>query len=206
MYPPDTDQTASTHNPLAAMRKDEVVIFKVRRHPIGLVGIQITAGLILLGIAAIIFGVLPSVLTDVSRTSVIGIGTIAFLVSALVVAGFLLIVSKVYWGNSWILTSDSLTQVVQTSLFSKQSSQLSLANLEDVTAQQNGILPHMFNYGMVKAETAGEHSKFVFLYCPNPNRCAQLILQAREDFEQGKRDGYGQTQPEAEPQATISTA
>jgi uncharacterized membrane protein YdbT with pleckstrin-like domain len=186
------DPNPAVQNPLAAMRKDEVVIFKVRRHPFGLIGIQITAGLILIGLAAIIFGVLPNTLTSISRSEVVGIGSLAFVISAVVVFVFLAIVHKVYWGNSWILTSDSLTQVTQTSLFNKQSSQLSLANLEDVTAEQNGIIPHMFNFGVVRAETAGERSKFSFAYCPDPNRCAQLILQAREDFEQGKRDGYGQ--------------
>jgi hypothetical protein len=90
-----------------------------------------------------------------------------------------------YWGNSWVVTTDSITQVNQTGLFTRQSSQLSLANLEDVTAEQNGILAHAFNYGLLKAETAGEHSKFSFYYCPNPNLYAQQILHAREQFEQG---------------------
>jgi hypothetical protein len=79
-----------------------------------------------------------------------------------------------------VVTSDSLTQISQTSLFNRQSSQLALVNIEDVTAEQNGILAHMFNYGVIRVETAGERSKFVFTYCPNPNFYAQQILQARE--------------------------
>ncbi len=71
-------------------------------------------------------------------------------------------------------------------MFDKQSSQLSLGNLEDISAEQNGILTHMFNYGAVRVETAGERSKFFFNFCPNPNYYAQQILTARETFEQGK--------------------
>jgi hypothetical protein len=88
--------------------------------------------------------------------------------------------------------------VQQTALFNKQSSQLSLGNLEDVTVEQNGILTHMFNYGVIKAETAGERSKFTFRYCPNPNLYAQQILNAREQFEQSHRGGKQPLEPAQE--------
>jgi uncharacterized membrane protein YdbT with pleckstrin-like domain len=80
-----------------------------------------------------------------------------------------------------------VTQVQQTGLFNKQSSQLSLENLEDVTAEKNGILAQMFNFGVIKCETAGERSKFVFPFCPNPTYYAQEILNARERFMQDIR-------------------
>ena len=181
-------------NPLAAMRKDEAVIFQIRRHPFGLLGIHITAGFMLLGLAVIIYVLLPHFLTSVPHTKLYGIGTLAFVIVAAIMFVFLAITHKVYWGNSWILTSDSLTQVTQSSLFDKQSSQLSLANLEDVTAEQNGPLSHMLNFGVLRVETAGERSKFMFPYCPNPNLYAQQVLQARENFEQGRRDSYGQAE------------
>lgn len=57
-----------------------------------------------------------------------------------------------------------------------------MANIEDVTAEQNGILAELFGFGTLKAETAGERSNFHFLYCPEPNKYAQIILHARERF------------------------
>jgi hypothetical protein len=187
------------------MRANETVIFQVRRHPIGLLGIHIAAGMLLLVFAVIIYGVLPNVLTNIATSKIVAIGTLAFVVLAALVFGFLAITHRVYWGNMWILTDDSLTQVSQLSLFDKQSSQLSLASLEDVTVEQNGILPHMFNFGQIKAETAGEHSKFTFSYCPNPNQYARQILEARENFEQGKTDNYGRA-PESAAATTPVTA
>lgn len=62
-----------------------------------------------------------------------------------------------------------------------------MGNLEDVTTEKTGIFPHMFNYGVLKCETAGERSKFMFSYCPNPDYYAQQILDARERFEQFMR-------------------
>ena len=105
----------------------------------------------------------------------------------LVAAVMLFVGTRVYWGNRWIVTSDSVTQVTQSSLFNVQSSQLSMGNIEDVTVEQEGVLPHAFGYGLLRVETAGERSKFVFMYCPKPNEYAKKILNAREQFEQGRR-------------------
>ncbi len=181
------------------MQPNEQVICEIRRHPIGILTMYVGSGLLLVLIAAIIFGIVPNTVTSVSQTKIIGFGAIAFLAISLLTISFTFIANKVYWGNRWILTSDSLTQVSQSSLFDRQSSQLSLKNLEDVTAEQNGILSHMFNYGVLRVETAGERSKFMFIYCPNPNYYAQQVLDARERYEQsdGPAPVYQQTAPAA---------
>ena len=57
-----------------------------------------------------------------------------------------------------------------------------MANIEDVTASQTGILPTIFNYGTLHIETAGEQNNFIFLYCPNPNAYAKALLDARLNF------------------------
>ncbi len=177
----------AVRNPLAAMRPGEKVLCEIKRHPIGLVTSYAGIALLLLLIAVVGYSVAPSIFTAYSKTQVYGIVTIVFLCTAVLGLLFAIVAHVVYLGNRWIVTDDSVTQIVQVSLFSKQSSQLSMGNLEDVTAEQNGILPHLFNYGVLKAETAGEHSKFRFIYCPNPNFYAQCILQAREAFEQGNQ-------------------
>lgn len=202
MNPQDQTPQPQVHNPLNSMQTGERNIFEVKRHPIGMLGMYISAGFVLLIVAALAFIIAPLVLPNMDHTQLIGYGAIAFLIIAVLVAGFILISHVVYWGNRWILTTDSLTQVTQRSLFDKQNSQLSLGNLEDVTAQQNGILAHMFNFGALKVETAGERSKFLFPFCPNPNYYAQQILNAREQFEQDIRNqtgnqGLTQNQPPA---------
>jgi len=191
MNPTDPTQTQPSqppvNNPLSVMQPGEQVICNIKRHPIGIIGIFVGAGFLLLVLAVLAFGVIPHFVTSTSHNQVYAVGGLIFVVAALVCLGFLFIASKVYWGNNWIVTSDSITQVTKVSLFDKQSSQLSLGNLEDVTAVQDGLLAHMFHYGVLRVETAGERSKFVFPYCPDPNSCAQKILNAREQFEQGRR-------------------
>lgn len=196
--PPNVDPTspvptnpAPTHrvaNTLSTMQPGEEVIFNIKRHPIGLIFSYAIAGSMIVTAAAIIFVIAPSLFPN-SKDAVAAVGTVILLLITLLAVAFAFISNIVYWGNSWILTSDSLTQVSQTSLFNRQSSQLSLENLEDVTAEQKGILPHMFGYGTLKAETAGERSKFVFHYTSNPNYYAQKVLQAREVFVQSGHHG-----------------
>lgn len=168
------------------MRSEETVLCEIKRHPIGLIGMYVAAGLMVGIVGVLVFMLLPQLLTGYSASRVNGIATLVLLLASALMLLFVIIANIVYWGNRWIVTSDSVTQILQHSLFDKQSSQLSMGNLEDVSVEQRGILTHIFNYGVIKAETAGERSKFSFMYCPNPNYYAQQILKAREAFEQGK--------------------
>lgn len=176
------NQKSSVNNDLSVMQPGEQVLFKLKRHPIGLVAIYIMTAFLLAIIAVLALAVVPNMLEGDMRSQAMRYGGIIFLVTAIIGVLYNLLATKIYWGNSWVVTSDSLTQVTQTSLFDRESSQLSLHSLEDVSAVQNGILTHAFNYGLLKVETAGEHSKFQFLYCPNPNYYAREILAARESF------------------------
>ncbi len=194
-YPQPPANDAQRINPLSTMQPGERVICEIKRHPIGILGIYAMVAFLLIVITVCIYGIAPRVLTDVDRNTVLSVGSVFLLVFAVLGLGFAFISNIVYWGNRWVVTSDSITQVQQTSLFNKQSSQLSLENLEDVTAEQNGILTHIFNYGVIKAETAGERSKFVFLYCPNPNFYAKQILNTRENFMQSEWRASGQNPP-----------
>lgn len=176
------------------MQPGEEVIAVIKRHPIGIIGIYVAITFVLTLAALLAFAVLPGMTTGSEGMQV---GALVFLILASLSFVYALVATKVYWGNTWVVTSDSITQVNQISLFGRQSSQLSLENLEDVSAEQHGIFAHIFNYGLLKAETAGEHSKFAFPYCPNPNFYAQKILHSRELFaQQGGHAGGGTPAPQ----------
>lgn len=175
-------ESTPVHNPLEVMQAGEQVVCEIKRHPIGLVGIYGTVIFLLAVLAVLIYLVAPSVFTNADRSQIFGVGSIILLVAAVIGVGFAFINHIIYWGNRWVVTTDSLTQVQQTSLFNKQSSQLSLENLEDVTVEQSGPLAAMFHFGTLRVETAGERSKFLFPFCPNPNEYARQVLNAREDF------------------------
>jgi len=51
-----------------------------------------------------------------------------------------------------------------------------------VTSEKNGLLATIFNYGTLHIETSGELRNFAFTYCPDPERYAREVLEARQKF------------------------
>lgn len=177
---PNTQVPNTTNNPLHVMSPGEQIICNIKRHPIGLIGVYIMSGILLL-LLFIGVGLLPHFVTDLTGTDKMYAFVAAIAVAALILV-FAWVAIIVYNGNRWIVTSDSITQVQQTGLFQKQTSQLSLENLEDVTFEQSSLIQTLFGFGTLKVETAGEHSKFQFPFCPSPQKCAVEIIQAHEKY------------------------
>ena len=157
-------------------------ILVIKRHPFGLVALYLQA-IVGIGLAlGVIFFLVSSILTGDTRSKVLPYLLIISLVVAALVGMYLVIATYIYRQSRWIVTDDSIQQKLQRGLFSHQSSELSMANIEDVTADQKGILAELFGFGTLKAETAGELPYFHFLYCPTPDKYAKIILAARERF------------------------
>lgn len=193
-------QKVKVANELIVMQPGEKVVSVIIRHPIGIIAVYVMIIIVLVVIAASVFAIGPSLTVDArSRENITKAGSIVFLISLIVFAAFGAIAHIVYWGNKWIVTSDSITQISRFSLFFRESSQLGMNHIEDVTAEQNGIFPHLFNYGTLKAETAGERSKFVLMFCPNPNFYATAILDAREEYEMHMHSQQNQAMPPGTP-------
>lgn len=178
------DPKARVSNALTVLQPGEQVFCTIKRHPMGIFGVYAVCGFITILAVVLSFALLPSAFSNGNTSQTFIASTLISMAVAALCVAFALVETTVYWSNTWTLTSDSLTQIERASLFSRHSSQLSLESLEDVTAEQDGMLPKLFNYGLLRVETAGERSKFTFLFCPNPNYYAARILAAREAFEQ----------------------
>jgi uncharacterized membrane protein YdbT with pleckstrin-like domain len=168
------------NNPLNVMSPGEQFICEIKRHPFGLFGIYIASGL-LIAILLIAAMLIPHFVSSLTTQAQTGIWLAAIILSVFMLL-YTYMATVIYKGNRWIVTSDSITQVSQVGLFRKQTSQLSLANLEDVTFEQNSFIQTMFGFGLLRVETAGERSKFAFQFCPNPSDYARKIIAAHEQF------------------------
>ncbi len=159
---------------------NERVLCIVYRHPIGIIIVYIMAIIGLVGAFLILSLFMSSVISgNQSAYSLLAIS--AIMIS--VIVGLLMVVATyVYKQNKLTVTDHSVIQFLQPALFIKKISQLSLANVVDVTIEQKGILPNSFNYGTLKVETAGEQENFSFPFCQSPGRIAKIILDAKEDF------------------------
>lgn len=161
----------------------ETVITETGRHLIGLALIYFQT-FAALGLA---FALIFLFLDDALDALDLGNGAEALVVLlALAAVGltaiFLVLATRIYLTNRLIITVDNVTHVTQIGLFHKKVSEISMANVEDVTAHRQGILATLFNYGRLHIETAGEQNNYDFLYCPNPSAYAKTIQDARLEF------------------------
>ena len=153
-------------------------IMIVHRHWFGfftLIGLGL--GLIILFGLIIIF--IP--FGDAQLGRQIDLWAILFLISLL--GGLLFtVIWWIYFSNRLILTADMISQKMQLAIFKHKQSQLGLANIEDVTMSRDGVFQTLMNFGTLTIETAGEQNNFDFRYCPDPVRCAKIIMEVRADF------------------------
>jgi uncharacterized membrane protein YdbT with pleckstrin-like domain len=166
---------------LAMLNSDERIITVVHRSVIGLIYIYLFAlGAVtaLLALAVLAFPTIFSTLS-VSSNMLLFAGAIF---SVALVFFILFIATYIYRQSKLIVTDQNLIQILQNGLFARKVSRLSLSNVEDVSADVQGILQTIFNYGTLTVETAGEMRNFVFPYCPNPNKYADQILDARQAY------------------------
>jgi len=159
----------------------EKTIVVVHRHPIGLIFIFLEALIGVIALGALLIFVTPSALKNSSpETNRLVLGGAVFAVAILFL--FLFVASYVYRQSRLIIADKSLIQVLQKSLFYRDVSRLSFSNVQDVTGEQRGILPTIFGYGTLEIQTAGEMDNFLFPTCPNPNKYAHIILEARQRY------------------------
>jgi len=163
------------------LEDDEVVVDIVRRHWIGLIYILIAAFIGLLAVLAVVLLSMGDIRSSTSSESFSLIAGLAVLVLGMV--GFMmLLIIYIYRKSQLILTDRSLVEIVQRGLFNRKVSRLSMSNVEDVTCEQKGLLPTMFNYGTLTVQTAGEKDNFIFAFCPKPNQYAEEMLEARQKY------------------------
>jgi uncharacterized membrane protein YdbT with pleckstrin-like domain len=138
----------------------------------------------LLALAVLAF---PSIFSSLSVNS--NMLLFAAMVFSIALIFFILFIATyVYRQSKLIVTDQNLIQILQNGLFSRKVSRLSVSNVEDVSADQHGFLQTLFIYGTLTVETEGEMKNFVFPYCPNPNKYADQILDARQAYANRLKD------------------
>jgi len=149
------------------MEPGEKLLMVVRRHIIGMVLVYLEAFIGVVAIIALFATVAPQTFEDLSKQG--NRWLIAGIVFGLAVLVFFLFVATyVYRLNRLLITDRSLVQITYKTLFIRQIARLNFENVEDVNAEERGILPTIFNYGTLTVQTAGTLENFIFKYCPNP--------------------------------------
>lgn len=176
-------------HPTLNLSEGEYIINEVRRHPIGLVSIVGGAGflilLVLAGIAAYPAIAAQSMILLPPFTSFL-MPALLFIV-LIVLGGY--IGATVYLNNKFFLTNESVIQEIQTSLFSHHEQTVSLANIEDASYRQSGMVQSMFNYGSIRLSTEGDETTYRFQFVSNPKKQIAILNNAVENFKNGRPVG-----------------
>jgi membrane protein YdbS with pleckstrin-like domain len=159
---------------------DEKIMCVVYQHPFGIIVIYIASFLCLVGALALSLLLLPNLIGD--GFEVYGAFGVLTVLIALLVGLLLVLATFVYRQSRLTVTDRNVVQIVQKGILFRAVSQISLANVEDVTVEQKGIFSNYLNFGTLKIETAGEQANFNFSFCPNANRVAHIILEAKDNF------------------------
>lgn len=159
---------------------DEKIIGLYRRHPITILGLVISF---------CVFLVLPFMAYAVLKLYGAGLYENQPLMSVFIMSGGLFFMFVVlflyqhfmdYWLDMWILTNQRIINIEQNGLFSRTTSELRLYRVQDVTAEVNGFVKTILDFGMVYVQTAGEKVYFTFEDVPHPNQIAKNVLELAE--------------------------
>lgn len=181
------NQASRQRYPNLNISESEYIIYEIRRHIIGLI--------LPIGLTMLITVIVMSLTLNYPQfVSVIGLVnppafSLVFLVGSLIsllclIGGYISV--WVYTNNKFYLTNESVIQEVQTSLFSRQEQTVSLANIEDASYQQKGILQTLLNYGSIRLSTEGDETTYRFYYVANPKQQIATLNNAVEAFKNGR--------------------
>lgn len=166
---------------------NEVLIREVTKDPFGLFVIYASGSLVT--IVVFVLMVLGGASADLSSIASSSGLTESILRPILILTGFFLTVFSViltvvaaflYVNNIILITSEKVCQQLYLSLFNKKISQLSIADVQDVTVKQQGIWAHVFNYGTLTIETAGEQTNYTFTFVPEPYAVSKDLVGSHE--------------------------
>lgn len=166
--------------------QNEQLVLEIRKHPFGLFLIYLGGTLATIILFVIMVLGAFTDLESAAEGSGLGAGSLQ---SIMVVTGFFLILftllitaiaAFLYKSNVVLITSEKIAQMLYVSVFNRKISQLSIADVQDVTVIQKGIFAHLFNYGTLTIETAGEQANYIFTFTPQPYETSKLLVGSHE--------------------------
>lgn len=86
-----------------------------------------------------------------------------------------------------VLTDRRIVDINQNGLFNRQTSEASLAQIQDVRTEVSGLIATLIRYGEIEVQTAGDNANIRMTYISHPTTVANQILKIRDEYLQGRR-------------------
>jgi len=84
--------------------------------------------------------------------------------------------------NFHLVTDQHLVDIDQLMLFSRKISELTLEDIQDVSATQHGFFQSIFHYGDVVVQTAGEKPNFTLEKIGNPYEMSRQVMEIKDKY------------------------
>lgn len=161
----------------------EIILEQGLRHPFMIYAIYAVTAFVVILITTLMGAVLVNskalIGTDISENAATIIAIISmFAVVLSIIVGVL---SAYLYGKSrLILTNQKIVLIHYHSLFSREVSQLNIADVEDVNVSQPTIIDRLTKSGTITIETAGEQTNYVLSWVSKPFDFAKHSIQSHE--------------------------
>lgn len=129
----------------------------------------------------------PQIFSGIFANFMVVVGSIYYLTAA--TFAFTQWIS--YYYDIFIVTDNEIIDIKQEGIFDRRVTEVSLLRVQDVAARVRGLMPTVFNYGDVVAESAGENTRtYIIDSIPDPVNVANKILELHnEHIAQEERSG-----------------
>ena len=88
-----------------------------------------------------------------------------------------------YYLDMWIVTDKRLVSIDQINLFHREATTLLLANVQDVTIEQRGIIQTFLDFGMLTVQTAGPSTNnMIIVGVAHPGKVRDKIIAECEHY------------------------
>lgn len=183
------------HKYFDTQKESEEVLMITRRHWIVYVP-SIFVGSIILIFCIVFYFQMNNVSIIANNDSIAAIVTVLLSALMLFTTLFIYVSWIVNYLNLQIVTDQNLVDVDQVGLFSRKISELTIEDIQDVSATQHGVLQSFLHYGDIIVQTAGEKLNFTFEKIKNPYDVAKKIMEIKEKY------GAEEVTTVAEPKAS----
>jgi len=158
-----------------AQKKDESIVLFLR--PYYLTNLPwVLFGIFLIFLPLIIAKIFPMFGINFFSSGIVSHFAITYIVFYyLMIFSYLLISFLTWFYNIFILTADRIVDITYSDIVVYNVSETKLTHVEDVGYSQTGVIPTLFNYGNLSAQTAGEMENFEARSIPNPKEATDII-------------------------------
>jgi uncharacterized membrane protein YdbT with pleckstrin-like domain len=169
------------HKYFASQKDDEDVLMIVRRHWIVYMPAFIIASFLLV-VSFLLYINFDNISIIQGSYFMRGLSTALISLVVLFVILFTYVVWLINYLNFQLITNQHLVDIDQYGIFSRKISELTLEDIQDISATQHGFFQSIFHYGDVVVQTAGEKPNFTLEKVKEPYEISRQIMEIKGKY------------------------